>query len=1120
VRYMQGRLALLAIWCCLAAITSAENKGLFIGTAKYTLPGASSLPDTRFDANDMQNTMIREGMVSPDNARLLTGRNKKAAVLAAIRQQAQGMGADDTLYVYNSSHGSSNGTFLASDAAISPAELSAALTGTGADKIVFINDSCFSGKFELAIPGKQVAQLNAAGNDKVAWSSTTALDDMGHVNGVLTKYLVDGLRDGAADTNGDGEVTVGELGAWASHGAKNSENDYADLHDYDNNVTTQGPNASGDDFTLNREKPDEKFKGMRLVPHLVGQNLKAALANLKKDDLTGTQSAYIIPNKDWMLGEWAGKVYESTPRPGTRVMPYSSVALKVVDSKAAAMPNLIGKTVAEAKAALAAVGFKAWVLNPGQVADHIGYQYPSARKMLVAGSWVELHKREATDVGVPWLTCRTRARAEEMLRDVGLVASVRIRRPFGTSGSGVDSFTRDLDSHPPFKWAGKVWAQVPHGKTKKQKGETVTIYVAPSPAADVPYLMGLTQAEAGQKLIAAGLQMRFWRAESRMTTANPSGVIKWAPQPQAYKGDRIRVAVEFPKIPNIVGKTEAEARAACVLAKLRFLPQTKDIPTAREFGKVVEQLPVAGGHTTQGAQIVGTLPKLLASLKVVVSGKEKQKPVDSAELTLAGPKPAAATATGGQHSFAGLTKGSYTLTAKKKGYLAATQQVSIDPKLNPSAIVQIVLELDPDVSIGDLTVSVVTMKGKPASEIARDARFMGIVSQSSLPKDLKIGKVEWVIISPSGKKAKSKKGRSGKAGLTIVILPQHTWPLGKYGLQAIVHTEKETGEGGILTGTGSFVLKESDFLRFELKTPIYTGQWSSVRRIHDLPFEIKDAARLRITGLGDTTNSDMWKLKGRRLSFRPLKPGVIQPSFRLEYVGEKVKCRTTVRVRMTEMGVVIDWEKPIKRGKELRVPFTLLIPGDFETPFEFKIDPKRVIDLKNSPRKSGKGYKVTGEVLLDKLGARAKIITIDLADKTGAVAQAILSPDGIDECSRPPAKVLRIMKKFSNPQAMMGQMNAAQGNEGKSSALARQFSDDAMTMMAWIAGLKKCKHVSARARNAYGRMVKALRKHQRGALSEAAAKALERELTAAARALSSLRKSDFKPGFMRGVMEK
>ena len=76
-------------------------------------------------------------MVAEDNATLLVRGNTKADILRAVEEAGRNMGPDDTLYVTNSSHGASNAMLCASDADITPAEMSAALAKSGCGKIVF-----------------------------------------------------------------------------------------------------------------------------------------------------------------------------------------------------------------------------------------------------------------------------------------------------------------------------------------------------------------------------------------------------------------------------------------------------------------------------------------------------------------------------------------------------------------------------------------------------------------------------------------------------------------------------------------------------------------------------------------------------------------------------------------------------------------------------------------------------------------------------------------------------------------------------------------------------------------------------------------------------------------------
>jgi beta-lactam-binding protein with PASTA domain len=1057
----------------------------------------------------MHNTMIREGVVTEDNATLLIGRNQKAELLQAIRDAGRDMGPDDTLFIYNSSHGNKAGEFTARDANISGAELSVAIAGSGAGNVVFINDSCFSERCRLNLPGKNVAQIYAAGDKQVAWSSTTPLEEMGHVNGAMTKYIIEGLTDGAADINGDGRVTTAELNAWVRVGVRGSERDVPNLHGYTNNVSGQKPGATGNAVTVSTAEGNEEFQGQRLVPDVMRLTRDEAMARLEDDDLDGNATAYVIADGSYLGGYWAGRVVEQIPVRGVRVKPGATVTIKVATKETALVPEVIEKKVAEARAAIEAVGLKCRVGASGAGHDYIGFASPNVRVRVVQGSTVTISRIAPGQVWVPYIYGETRGTSNRLLRTSGLTGAYVIAKPSGNYVEGGVAKVRNYETYPPFKWAGKVWLSNPAQGAPTAKATNVAARLAPSPAVDVPYLAGMSEAEAMEALRQAGLVGSVHVPSIRQTTDNPPGVRErgWRPRPQAYQGDTIELAITYPEVPNLAGKTEAEAEALATKARLKLKTEEKLIVTARDFTKVAEQDPAAGGRLKRGAEITARFPIPVAIAKVKAIEKKTGKTIADVQLTLAGARAESVTAGSGQHTFAGLVKGKYTMTAQKSGYLAASSELDIDPKVLSAHDVTLALAYDPDTPREILSVSVTKLDGTPTNEIDRGSRFVAVCDPSPIPPGAQIGKVEWIMTSPSGAAIPSKKQRSGRSALTITVTTTSQWPYGEYGVAAIVHTK----EHGLMSGKGAFTLKESEFLDISLKKPVFTGQWTTVEKIEELPFKIEKPAKVTIKGFGQFSDKKYWKLKGRVIAFRPIAEGIQQPTCVMDYEGQQVKLRGTVRVELTEMPIEIDWNKTKKAGKKTRVDYTMSLPISFEPSFNIRINPNAGVSLNKSPTKTKGVYRFDGHVIVEDLPSDQQI-RFDLTDKTKAVAQGILVSPETCVCMRPPANVRRYIKQFENPQALIDKAMALQGDEDAAEAFGRKVAQDTIAFYDWIGGLDECKHLSRRARSAFTNMARLMRKAMREEeVSEEEGKALARQWR-------SLSKDDFKPGFMKGVM--
>ena len=1114
LRRLQHVLYAAILLVLLAPSALAANRGLFIGTGYFEAraPGAKapgSLPDTRFDANDMYNTMIREGVMTQENADLLIGQNRKAQILQAVRDAGRNMGPGDTLYIYNSSHGNKAGEFTARDANISGAELSAAISGSGAGNVVFINDSCFSQRCQLNLPGKNVAQLYAAGDKQVAWSSTTPLEDMGHVNGAMTKYIIEGLTDGAADINGDGKITTAELNAWVRVGVRTSERDVKNLHGYKNNVRGQKPGASGGAITVTTGDPNKDFKGQRLVPNVTRLPPEEALARLENDDLKGVRTPLVIAAGKYLGGWWAGRVVKQMPPRGMRVDPGTTVTIHIASKDTALVPEVIEKKVADATAAIEATGLKTLVEAGGGGHDYIGFADPNVRTHLVQGSTVKISRIAPGRVWVPFIYGKTRGISNRLLRTSGLSAVYVIAKPSGIDSAGK---ARTYETHPPFKWAGKVWISNPAEGDPTAKGRRLDAWLAPAPAVDVPYLAGMSEAEAMEALRKVGLVGSVHAPSIRQTTDNPAGVGSrgWRPRPQAYQGDTIELAITYPEVPNLVGKTKAEAEALAKKARLKLKTEEKLIVTARDFTKVAEQDPASGGRLKRDDEITAKFPIPVAIAKVKAIEKKTGKVITDVKLTLAGARAESVTAGSGQHTFAGLIKGKYTVTGQKAGYLAASAELDVAPKVLSAHDVTLALDYDPDTPREILSVSVAKLDGTRTDKIDRGSRFVAACDPSPIPPGAEIGKVEWIMKAPSGKSIPSEKQRSGRSALTITITTTPKWPYGEYGITIIVHTR----EHGLMSGKGGFTLKESEFIHMTFAKPIFTGQWTKVTKIEELPFEIKAPNKVKIEGFGRFADMKYWKLEGRVISFRPIAEGFQQPTCVLVYEEQRAKLRGNAKVLLTDMPVEIDWEKTKKVGKKQRVDFTMSLPGSFEKAFNIRIKPSAGVFLNKNPKKTRDQYLFEGHIIVDDLPADNERITLDLTDKTKAVAQGIIMSPDTCVCMRPPADIRRYLKQFENPQALMDKAMALQEDEAAAEAFGRKLAQDTVKFYVWLGGLDECRHLSPRARRTFANMGRLMQRALREEdVSEEEAKALAYQLRA-------LTPADIKPGFMKGVMSK
>ena len=109
--------------------------------------------------------------------------------------------------------------------AVSMKDVLAKLGEAKAREVLAIVDSCFSGAGGRSVlpPGArplvrvkettapaQLALFSASSGSEISGPAP------GGEGGLFTKYVIDGLGTGAADMNGDGQVSLGELSQWVT----------------------------------------------------------------------------------------------------------------------------------------------------------------------------------------------------------------------------------------------------------------------------------------------------------------------------------------------------------------------------------------------------------------------------------------------------------------------------------------------------------------------------------------------------------------------------------------------------------------------------------------------------------------------------------------------------------------------------------------------------------------------------------------------------------------------------------------------------------------------------------------------------------------------------------------
>ncbi|HEX5949961.1 MAG TPA: PASTA domain-containing protein, partial [Actinomycetota bacterium] len=223
------------------------------------------------------------------------------------------------------------------------------------------------------------------------------------------------------------------------------------------------------------------------VPRVVGASVESAQATLEEVGLTVR-----IADGEHDLDAPAGRVLSQRPAPGAEIREGSQVVLvPSLGPPPVKVPDLVGKTVADARRELERVGLelgKPTGRYDDKIAeDRIVEQSVPAKDKIPQGSTVEVVvSKGPAPQPVPKVTGETQASAESILGARWVV----------------DVETEYSDDVP----RGRVISQAPEPKTKLQPGETVRIVVSLGPRQfPAPNLLGMTRAAAIARIRSLGL---------------------------------------------------------------------------------------------------------------------------------------------------------------------------------------------------------------------------------------------------------------------------------------------------------------------------------------------------------------------------------------------------------------------------------------------------------------------------------------------------------------------------------------------------------------------------------------------------------------------------------------
>ncbi|MFM6318928.1 MAG: caspase, EACC1-associated type, partial [Dolichospermum sp.] len=212
---------------------------LLIGVSEYQ-PGFNPLPTTIQDVEAIKQLLVNPeiGKFAAENVTVLKN-PQKLDMDRAIHDLYNNRQKDDLLLLYFSGHGLINdegnfyfstssteksGTSFLSYLAVAATYVHDCMKRSKSKYKVVILDSCFSGAFPQGMTAKDGGNINikhhlgGQGTAILTASTSTqyAYEEEGSEFGIYTRYLVEGIKTGAADKDGDGWISIDELHEYVS----------------------------------------------------------------------------------------------------------------------------------------------------------------------------------------------------------------------------------------------------------------------------------------------------------------------------------------------------------------------------------------------------------------------------------------------------------------------------------------------------------------------------------------------------------------------------------------------------------------------------------------------------------------------------------------------------------------------------------------------------------------------------------------------------------------------------------------------------------------------------------------------------------------------------------------
>jgi beta-lactam-binding protein with PASTA domain len=338
------------------------------------------------------------------------------------------------------------------------------------------------------------------------------------------------------------------------------------------------------------------------VPEIVGEPETEAKTLLRRLGLVVTDDGRV----EQQSPRAAGTVLASSPPPGAVVPKGTSVSLTVAVPVQARVPDVRGRTPESAALVLGGVGLAVAPepfsrqesgASPGTVVA----QEPEPGASVVVGTEVKLTLATPWTVVVPNLKGKKLDEAQDLLAAAATELIARLNLPPGLPGLGLGAVEERAADSP----AGTILEQSPAAGARASLYTAVDVVVSTAATAEVPSLIGLTEAGAATTLAAAGFAVG--KVSQRAAEAAPGTVVDQDPAPGVRWARSARVSITLAAgrrvtVPDVVG-LELEAAREAIIGRALVPGSTTTRVEPGEPGTVFSQRPAAREAVAPGTRV-------------------------------------------------------------------------------------------------------------------------------------------------------------------------------------------------------------------------------------------------------------------------------------------------------------------------------------------------------------------------------------------------------------------------------------------------------------------------------------------------------------------------------------